>query len=53
MLIEHIESRETVTPRRVYLDPTLVIRASSAVRPHEVQPAAFGGIYHPAAVEGA
>jgi LacI family transcriptional regulator len=53
MLIEHIESKEAVAPRRVYLDPTLVIRASSSVRQHEVQPAAFGGIYHPAAVEGA
>jgi LacI family transcriptional regulator/LacI family repressor for deo operon, udp, cdd, tsx, nupC, and nupG len=51
MLIQHIESRETVTPRRVYLDATLVERASTSA-PHEVHPAASGGNYHPAAVEG-
>jgi hypothetical protein len=30
MLLQHIESREAVTPRRVYLDPALVVRASAS-----------------------
>jgi LacI family transcriptional regulator len=30
MLIQHIESREAVAPRRVYLDAALVLRASTA-----------------------
>src|SRR3982751_2140736 len=30
MLIQHIESREAVTPRRVYLEAALVVRASSS-----------------------
>jgi len=30
MLIQHIESREAVVPRRVYLDAALVLRASAA-----------------------
>jgi DNA-binding LacI/PurR family transcriptional regulator len=51
MLIEHIESRETVIPRRVYLDAALVVRASASA-PNEVHPAAMRGNYHPAAVEG-
>jgi LacI family transcriptional regulator/LacI family repressor for deo operon, udp, cdd, tsx, nupC, and nupG len=30
MLIKHIESKQTVTPQRVYLEATMVIRASTA-----------------------
>ena len=52
MLIQHIESRETVTPRRVYLDAALVQRASTSAPSNEVHPAASRGINHPAAVEG-
>ncbi|HST08263.1 MAG TPA: substrate-binding domain-containing protein, partial [Gemmatimonadaceae bacterium] len=52
MLIQHIESMETVTPRRVYLDATLVVRSSAAPHSPEVHPAASRGNYHPAAVEG-
>jgi DNA-binding LacI/PurR family transcriptional regulator len=33
MLIDHIESREAVTPQRHYLDATLVIRKSTAPLP--------------------
>jgi len=33
MLIDHIESREAVTPQRHYLDATLVIRASTGPPP--------------------
>jgi len=32
MLIDHIESRQAVTPQRHYLDATLVVRASTAER---------------------
>ena len=30
MLIQHIESRQAVTPRRVFLDAALVVRASAS-----------------------
>jgi DNA-binding LacI/PurR family transcriptional regulator len=34
MLIRHIESKQAVTPRKVYLDATLVVRSSTAPPAH-------------------
>jgi LacI family transcriptional regulator/LacI family repressor for deo operon, udp, cdd, tsx, nupC, and nupG len=47
MLIQHIESRETVAPRRVFLDAALVVRASTS-SPVNARPAAGSGIAQPA-----
>jgi LacI family transcriptional regulator/LacI family repressor for deo operon, udp, cdd, tsx, nupC, and nupG len=38
MLIRHIESKQAVTPRKVYLDATLVVRRSAAPPGHSVAP---------------
>jgi LacI family transcriptional regulator/LacI family repressor for deo operon, udp, cdd, tsx, nupC, and nupG len=64
MLIRHIESKQAVTPRKVYLDATLVVRSSTAPPAHS--PIAVGAANgdgarkphrrsvktHPAAVSG-
>jgi hypothetical protein len=34
MLIRHIESKQAVTPQKVYLDATLVVRSSAAPPAH-------------------
>jgi hypothetical protein len=40
MLIRHIESKQAVTPRKIYLDATLVVRRSTAPPAHS--PVAIG-----------
>ena len=42
MLIEHIESREAVAPRRVYLDAALVVRSSASPPVNAVPEEAIG-----------
>jgi LacI family transcriptional regulator/LacI family repressor for deo operon, udp, cdd, tsx, nupC, and nupG len=43
MLIRHIESKQAVTPRKVYLDATLVVRSSTAPPAHMPTDIAFAG----------
>jgi LacI family transcriptional regulator len=45
MLIEHIESRQTVTPQRHYLDATLVVRSSTAAVANEGAASLSGGAF--------
>jgi LacI family transcriptional regulator/LacI family repressor for deo operon, udp, cdd, tsx, nupC, and nupG len=43
MLIRHIESKQAVTPRKVYLDATLVVRSSTAPPAHLPSSISFAG----------
>jgi hypothetical protein len=53
MLIRHIESKQSVTPRKVYLDATLVVRRSTAPPAHSPVKLAFSVYGDGQAVPGA
>lgn len=52
MLIRHIESKQSISPQRVYLDAALVIRSSTAPPPHAVASTLPRMLFHSAANGG-